>query len=57
MCKDNFAVTVIINMPYREANKLELLLRFMFITALNIRNMLIVPLIIFLTGRFAAAYI
>src|SRR5260370_21721734 len=51
MCKDNFAVTVIINMPYRDANRLELLLRYMYLTALHIRHMLIAPLIILLTSR------
>ncbi len=51
MCKDNFAVTVIINMPYRDANRLELLPRYMSRTALHIRDMLIAPLIILLTSR------
>src|SRR5208282_4186795 len=51
MCKDNFAVTVIINMPYRDANRLELLLRYVSLAALYIRNMLITPLIILLTSR------
>lgn len=52
MYKDYFAVTVIINMPYRDANRLELLVRHMSTAALYIRDMLITPLIILLTSRF-----
>ena len=51
MRKDNFAATVIINMPYSDANRLELLPRYMLVTALYIRNMLIVPSIMSLIYR------
>jgi hypothetical protein len=38
MCKDNFAASVTINMPYRGANKQELLLLCMFIIAITRRR-------------------
>src|SRR6266849_3745364 len=51
MCKDNFAARVTINMPYRGANKQELLLLYMFIVAIHISNISIVPSIMLLTSR------
>ncbi len=47
MCKENFAASVTINMPYRGANKQELLLPYMFIVAIHISNISIVPSIMF----------
>src|SRR5258707_9238789 len=51
MCKDNFAASVTITMPYRGVNKQELLLLYMFIVAIHMGNISIVASIMLLISR------